>query len=125
MNRAFGVLFILTGLFAIAGGLYTWGDGSIFNQRELMKVLIPWADIILTGPLSLVCGYGVLKKQNWGQILGLCTSGIYIFGSIIVFICIFWNKDFSICLMLPAFTGFLIGLGFTFRILLKRIDVKF
>jgi hypothetical protein len=53
VELAFGILFILTGVFAIAGGLYTWGDGSIFSKTELLTVLIPWADIILTGPISL------------------------------------------------------------------------
>lgn len=114
MNRIFGILFLLTGVFAIAGGLCTWGIGNILYQKELINVLIPWADIILTGPLSLICGYGILKKQNWGQILGLCTSGIYVFGSILVFISIFWNKNYSIDLIVPAFFGFLIGLVFTF-----------
>jgi hypothetical protein len=121
MNKLFGILFILTGLFAIAGGLYTWGDGSIFEQNELIKVLVPWADIILTGPISLVCGYGVLKKRYWGQILGLATSGIYVFGSAVVFISMFWNKDFSVFLIIPAFSGLLIGLGFIALALKKNI----
>ena len=113
MNKAFGTLFILTGIFAIAGGLYTWGDGSIFAQNELVKVLIPWADIILTGPLSIVCGYGILRNKSWGQILGLNISGIYVFGSMLVFISIFWNKDYSGFLIVPALSGLLIGLGYT------------
>jgi len=112
MIKAFGILFILTGIFAIAGGFYTWGDGIIFDKSELVKVLIPWADIILTGPLSLLCGYALLKKYFWGQILGLCTSGIYIFGSLLVFINIFWNDNYSIYLLIPAIFGFFIGLGF-------------
>jgi len=112
MIKAFGILFILTGIFAIAGGFYTWGDGIIFDKSELVKVLIPWADIILTGPLSLLCGYALLEKYFWGQILGLCTSGIYIFGSLLVFINIFWNDNYSIYLLIPAISGFFIGLGF-------------
>jgi hypothetical protein len=64
MNRLFGILFLFTGLFAIVGGLCTWGTGNIFFQKELINVLIPWADILLTGPLSIVCGYGILKKQD-------------------------------------------------------------
>jgi hypothetical protein len=86
MDKVFGILFILTGFFAILGGLYTWGDGSIFQQTELMKVLIPWADVLLTGPLSLICGYGILKKKVLGPLIGsfykwrLCfwiITGIY------------------------------------------------
>jgi hypothetical protein len=113
VNRLFGILFILTGIFAIAGGLYTWGDGNIFSQTELLTVLIPWADIFLTGPISLLCGYGILKKLSWGNILGLITSGIYIFGSVLVFITIFWNRNYSILLIVPAISGFLIGFGFS------------
>ena len=66
MPKIFGILFILTGIFAIVGGLYTWGDGSILSQSELVRVLIPWGDVILTGPLSIIGGYGILKK-NLGQ----------------------------------------------------------
>jgi uncharacterized membrane protein (DUF2068 family) len=110
--KTFGILFILTGIFAIAGGLYTWGDGSIFSQTELLTVLIPWADIILTGPISLISGYGIFKNLNWGRILGLVTSGIYILGSVLVFITIVWNNNYSIFLIFPSISGLLIGVGF-------------
>jgi hypothetical protein len=112
MTKAFGILFILTGVFAIAGGLYTWGDGNIFSQTELLTVLIPWADIILTGPISLVCGYGIINNLNWGRDFGLITSGIYIFGSLLVFITIFWNNDYSVFLITPSISGFLIGVSY-------------
>lgn len=112
MKKAFGTLFILTGIFAIAGGLYTWGDGSIFTQTELLTVLIPWADILFTGPISIICGYAIMKNLNWGSILGLVASGIYIFGSILVFITIVWKNDYSISLLVPSISGFLIGVGF-------------
>ncbi len=121
MNRVFGILFILTGIFAMAGGLYTWGDGSILDQNELVKVLIPWADIIFTGPISLLCGYGILKNQNWGQILGLAVSGIYIFGSILVFISMYWNKDYAVVLIIPALSGLLIGSGFIALMLKNKL----
>jgi len=112
MIKTFGILFIMTGIFAIAGGLYTWGDGSIFSQTELLTVLIPWADIILTGPISLISGYGILKNLNWGRILGLFTSGIYILGSVLVFITIVWNNNYSVLLLVPSIFGLLIGVGF-------------
>jgi len=120
MNKTFGVLFILTGVFAIAGGLYTWGDGSIFLQTELLTVLIPWADIILTGPISLVGGYGILKNLKWGKVIGLVTSGICIFGSVLVFITMIWNHDYSLYLVVPSISGFLIGAGFILLIIKKR-----
>jgi hypothetical protein len=89
MTKAFGILFVLTGVFAMVGGLYTWADGSIFSKTDLLTVLIPWADIILTGPISLVGGYGILNNRSWGRVLGLMTSGICVFGSVLVFITIF------------------------------------
>jgi len=113
MNRAFGLLFLLTGVFAIVGGLYTWGDGSILAQSELVKELFPWADIVLTGPLSLVCGHGIWKEVYWGRMLGLITSGVYMLGSMLVFISMIWNRDYSVLLIVPAISGLLIALGFT------------
>ncbi|MFM9984269.1 MAG: hypothetical protein ACKVOK_03505 [Flavobacteriales bacterium] len=122
MNKTFGILFILTGTFAIFGGFYTWGDGSIFSQTELLTVLIPWADIVLTGPLSLISGYGILKNLKWGRILGLLTCGIYIFGSVLVFVTIVWNNDYSVFLVVPSISGFFIGAGFVvFQLREKKI----
>lgn len=112
LGKVFGIMFILTGIFAILGGLYTWGQGNIFDQNELLTVLIPWADIILTGPISIACGYGILKKYFWGTLFGLVTSGIYVFGSILVFITLYWNKDYPLFLLVPAFSGLIIGIGF-------------
>ncbi|MFN4084194.1 MAG: hypothetical protein ACK4K9_11235 [Bacteroidia bacterium] len=112
MHKLFGWLFLLTGVFAILGGLYTWGDGSIFLQNELIMVLIPWADIILTGPVSVITGYALLKHINWANKAGLFTSGIYLFGSVQVFITMIWNYHFSIILFIPALSGLLIALMF-------------
>jgi len=123
MNKTFGILFILTGIFAILGGLYTWGDGSIFSQTELLTVLIPWADIILTGPISIFSGYGILKNLHWGRILGIVTSGIYILGSVLVFITIVWNNDYSLYLIVPSISGFLIGTGFVVFTLSKKTNI--
>ncbi len=122
-NRLFGILFLLTGIFAIVGGLYTWGEGSIFEQDELAKVRIPWADTIVTGPLSLVCGYGLMKKKNWAQVLGLATSGIYIFGSVLVFISMIWEGDYPIFLTVPASSGMLIGSGYIVLSLAKSSPI--
>jgi len=124
MNKIFGILFLVTGCFAIVGGLCTWGVGNIFFQQQLENVLIPWADIILTGPISLIAGYGILKKRNWGLLLGLCTSGIYVFGSLLVFISMVWNKDYSACLLVPALSGCMIGVGYTV-LNLKEIRITY
>jgi len=120
MNKLFGNLFILTGIFAIVGGGYTWGDGIIFNQNQLIKVWIPWADVLLTGPLSIICGIGIFKNLSWAKILGVATSGIYVFGSIMVFISIVWDKNYSIYLIMPAVCGLLIGVSYIFHYLIKH-----
>lgn len=117
MKKAFGILFILTGVFAMAGGLYTWGEGSIFTQAELLKVLIPWADILLTGPISLAGGLGILTNRTWGKVLGLVTSGMYLLGSVLVFIMLYWNKAYTPLWIVPALFGFGIGAAFTIFVL--------
>lgn len=114
MNRIFGSIFILTGIFAILGGLYTWGDGPIYHQTELIKVLIPWADVILTGPLSLICGIWLLRNQFWAEVLGLVVSGIYVFGSMLVFINVVWDGNYAIDLILPAIAGMTVGISYIF-----------
>jgi len=112
MDNLYGTLFVLTVIFAIAGGFYTWGGGIINYQNELIDVLIPLAYIILTGPLSIFCGIGILRHRQSSELLGIAVSGIYIFGSLQVFITMFWNTSFSIMLFIPAISGLLIGLGF-------------
>lgn len=120
MKRFFGILFLLTGIFAIVGGLFTWGEGIIFYQIDTTNTLIPWADIILTGPLSILCSYGILKNQFWGLVLGIANSGIYIFGSTLVFVKLYLEREFDIVLIIPALSGLSIGLGFLYWILHNR-----
>jgi hypothetical protein len=116
-DKLFGILFILTGVFAISGGFYTWGNGNLLTQSELVKVLVPWADVIITGPLSIICGYAILKNRYWGRTLGLVLSGIYIFGSVLVFISIIWQHNYSVFLIIPAISGMMIGVGFTIKMI--------
>lgn len=112
MYKFYSVLFILTGVLAIIGGLYTWGDGNILLQNELVQVLIPWADIIITGPLSIIGGIGLRKRKHAAFRLCTAVSGIYIFGSVMVFITMIWNKSLSIFLLIPALSGLMIGVAF-------------
>ncbi len=122
MRRLFGILFTILGLFAILGGLYTWGEGSIFYQVDLHKVLIPWADIVVTGPLSLLAGYGILRKRHWAVAIGVATSGIYIFGSTLVFITLIWEGNSSLDLLVPALLGIFIGTVFILLCIKKQIS---
>jgi hypothetical protein len=121
IDSLLAILIFLTGIFAFLGGLYTWGDGLIFLQNELLKVLIPWADILLTGPLSILGGIGLYNKKNWAFPLCLFISGIYVFGSVLVFISMLWKHDYSWFLILPSVSGFSIGIAYTIRFYLTQM----
>lgn len=88
IHKLFAWLFITTGIFAIAGALYTWGNGWLFAQHNLLNKLIPLADLLIAGPVSLIAGYGVARQKQWGIIAGLVTCGIYLFGTALVYIMI-------------------------------------
>jgi hypothetical protein len=109
-QHIFAIFFLLTGVFALLGGLYTWGDGVLFSQTQLAKVLIPWADVLLTAPLSIASGIGLMRKKQWAYYLAAATSGIYLFGTALVFISMIWNRDYSVFLIVPASSGGTIAL---------------
>ena len=93
ISRLFAWLFLSTGVFALVGALFTWGGGWLFYQKDLTISLIPLADLIFTVPLSLLAGYGIWAKKSWGIALGLVASGVYMFGSVQVYIMVFWKAQ--------------------------------
>lgn len=106
----FSWLFLSTGIFAIVGALYTWGAGPLREARDLSAALIPWADLLLTGPLSLLAAFGIIRRRSWGTLLGLLCCGIYLFGSLLVYITLLWQgPPYPLQLALPPLFG--IGLG--------------
>jgi len=123
--RLFAFLFLLTGIFAITGSLFCWGKGWLFAQTDLQTVMIPMADLFLTGPLSLLTAYLLFIKKNSGILLGLITSGTYLLGSVLVFIIIFWKGlPYPIELVIPSVSGFCIGLAFCWRTLKKYKELS-
>ncbi len=82
----------------------------MFSQTQLAKVLIPWADVLLTAPLSIASGIGLMRKKQWAYYLAAATSGIYLFGTALVFISMIWNRDYSVFLIVPASSGGTIAL---------------
>ena len=117
-------MFLSTGIFAIVGALYTWGDGPIYLEQDLLTALVPWADLMFTGPLSLLAAYGIWKKSSWGHIVGLMVCGIYLFGSALVYIALVWNgPPYPLKLALPPVIG--IGFSIIYPIwMLKKMDVS-
>jgi hypothetical protein len=121
ISKVFAGLFFFTGVFAIVGALFTWGKGWLFYQKDLTDMLIPIADLIFTAPLSLWTSYGIWTKKNWGIILGLMTSGIYMFGSVQVYILVFMKvPPYPFYLLIPPIFGFGIALWFLIWVLKNR-----
>jgi hypothetical protein len=112
--------FFMTGIFAIIGALYAWGDGFLFDQKNLSIVLIPLADLLVTGPLSLLAAYGIGSKKDWGHIIGLMVCGIYLFGSALVYIILIWNgAPYPLQLVIPPIFGISFSIAYSLRFLLS------
>jgi len=104
--KLFAWLFFTTGVFATIGSLFSWGKGWLFTQTNLNNVLLPLSDLLVTSPLSFISAYGIWYKKNWGIFAGLLTSGIYIFGSVVVYVSIIWNgSPYPIQLIVPPIFG--------------------
>ncbi|MFZ4545035.1 MAG: hypothetical protein ACOYOA_13355 [Saprospiraceae bacterium] len=103
--------FFLTGIFTLASSLFAWGEGWLFSVSEFNYFQIPMADLLTTGPFSFLSAYALLSKRNWGIKMGLFTAGMYIFGSVLVFVQIAW-MGFSKTshLILPSVSGFLFAI---------------
>jgi hypothetical protein len=83
--RLLSIFFYCTGVFALVGGLYAWGKGPIILQPDGMDSPLLWADIIFTTPLSLLAGYGLMKRKKWGLIVAVAAAGAYLYGSFAVY----------------------------------------
>ncbi|MEL6672855.1 MAG: hypothetical protein AAFR61_11710 [Bacteroidota bacterium] len=105
----FALFFLLTGIFAMVGGIFTWGEGWVFSQAEGLAVLIPLADVLCAGPVSLLAALGLFRNKKWGLSLGLLGSGMYLFGSVQVYILIAWG---SLPLRWEIFLPPVVGLSF-------------
>jgi hypothetical protein len=117
----FAWLFLSTGIFALVGGLFTWGKGWLFSQTDLSDVLLPIADMVLTSPLSLVAAYGLWRNRVWGIYLGLVTAGIYLYGSVLVFILLIWfGKPYPMQLVVPPVFGLGIAVSYIIWVMIKR-----
>ena len=111
-------IFFSTGIFAIVGALYTWGEGPLYYQDDLLTALVPWADLVITGPISILAAYGINTKKHWGMIAGLLACGIYLFGSVLVYITLIWEgAPYPLQLALPPLAGIAISIGYPYWII--------
>lgn len=115
INQYISISFLATGLFAIIGALYRWGDGPLFPILEDIDNSLFLADCFVTAPLSLIAALGYRKERRWSVIVGIFTAGVYIFGSALVYISVFLNgSPYPIKLLLPP----VFGIGFSMIILI-------
>lgn len=109
----FAWLFLSTGVFAIVGGLFTWGKGRVFSEENWCVQLIPMADLMVAGPVLLAAAIGLFLKKNWGIAFGLMASGIYVFGSALVYLQVFGQGEpYPLRLIVPPIFGLGIAVGF-------------
>jgi hypothetical protein len=114
-STAFGIVFLLTGIFSFVSSLFAWGEGWLFSITTLDSFLLPMADLLTTAPLSFISAYGILTKKRWGNNFGILTVGIYFFGSVLVFITLFWKgQPYPILYLIPSVTGFIFALTYFF-----------
>lgn len=69
-----------------------------------MKIFI--ADIILAGPLSILASIFLWKSNLWGLLLSWLVSGIYLYGSVVVYVMIIQNgPPYPLELIFPPIIG--------------------
>lgn len=100
----------LTGIFAIVGSLYTWGDGWIFTAPDGTDFQLYITDMLVTAPATIISGIGFQKLKKWVIVSGIFTSGILIYGSALVYVDVILNgAPYLLKLILPPIFG--IGLS--------------
>lgn len=122
-TKTFAWVFIATGVFAIVGALFSWGEGWLFSQERLLTVLLPAADLLVAGPLSLLAGRGMLLDRRSRVIFGLMASGVYLFGSVLVYVLVFWQgPPYPMRLVIPPIFG--VSFSFVFlRWVFKVVNI--
>lgn len=122
LSKFFGLFFLLTGIFSLISSLFAWGQGWLFSIKNINLFLVPMADLLTTFPLSIITAYGILKNKSWSIFFGIFTSGIYFFGSIVVFIIIFFNTNpFQFQLFIPSIIGFLFSIAFFIWSIINKV----
>ncbi|MHA1984586.1 MAG: hypothetical protein ACW967_09545 [Candidatus Hodarchaeales archaeon] len=102
----------LTGIFALVGSLYTWGDGFIFFAPPGTDLTLFVADLIITAPISIIAGYGFWNLHRWGLYLSWFVAGVYIYGSAVVYTMVFQQSPpYPMDLVIPPIFGIIISIG--------------
>ncbi len=103
-------MLMLTGVFALMGALYAWGKGLIFTMKPGMESPILWGDLLVAAPLSLIAGVGLRRGKRWGMFLALAAAGVYIYGSVQVYVMILLQgAPYPLSLVIPPLFGLAIA----------------
>lgn len=111
MRQLLAYFLYSTGVFAIVGALYTWGDGSIFLAPPDMDLSLFIADLALAGPASFIAGYGIWTRKSWAPNVSWFVSGIYLYGSVAVYAKVFTaGSPYPLDLVIPPIFGIILSI---------------
>lgn len=110
--KIFAISYFITGIFAAMGALYRWGDGSLFLAQPGDDIALFIAELVVAAPASIIASIGLVKLQRWGLIMSLFSTGVFIYGSALVYASIFlFGAPIPLKLLIPPIFG--IGLSLT------------
>ena len=114
----FGWLFLVFGLFILGIAILFAAQEALFNKNGFSMSISMINQLIITGIFCMLSGIFLLERSTRGIILGLVTSGILIFLSIVI---IFENNlnttNSSLWNILPAIFLIFISFAFIFRVM--------
>jgi hypothetical protein len=101
---------LMTGLFAILGALYCWGAGPLFMAPASANTQLYYAEVFVCGPASIIAYAGYRKLRRWGLLASFASAGIYIYGSVMVYVSVFQGGfPFPLHLVIPPIFGLFIS----------------
>ncbi|NMC06867.1 MAG: hypothetical protein GYA24_16735 [Candidatus Lokiarchaeota archaeon] len=110
--RMYSMSFLTTGIFAAVGALYRWGDGPLFSAAPGTDLELYIAELVVAAPAAILASVGMSRLRRWGMLLVLFTTGVLIYGSILVYASILSTGfPFPLELCIPPVFG--IGLCIT------------
>jgi hypothetical protein len=108
--KTLAISYFITGLFAAIGALYRWGDGPLFLAQQGDDIELFIAELVVAAPASILASIGLVKLQRWGMIMSLFSTGVFIYGSALVYASIFiFGAPIPLKLLIPPIFG--IGLS--------------
>ena len=80
------LLLAFVGVFALVGGLYSWGEGPIWAQADGPARWLQVTDLAVTTPLCWLAGWAIWRRKAWTGLVVAMASGVLLYGSVAVFV---------------------------------------